>query len=68
MRKKEKKITVEESNPRSGAAGPDDNLLVHWHTFFERENASGHQSFQEWLGLPEERKEQVRARKGESRK
>ena len=68
MEKKERKLTVEELSSRFRALGVDDNLMGHWHTLFERENPSGHESFSEWLGLPEERIAQVRAKSDESKK
>jgi hypothetical protein len=68
MEKKERRQTVEEWSSRFRALGVDDNLMGHWHTLFERENPSGHESFQEWLGLPEERLAQVRAKSDESKK
>lgn len=68
MEKKERKLTVEELSSRFRALGVDDNLMGHWHTLFERENPSGHESFLEWLGLPEERIAQVRAKSDESKK
>jgi len=58
----EKKVTVEEWTRRLRAIGLDDNAMGHWHTLFERENPSGHQDFLEWLGLPEERIVQIRAK------
>jgi hypothetical protein len=68
MEKKEKRITSEEWASRFQALGVDDQLMGHWHTLFERENPSGHESFQEWLGLPEERVALVRSKTGESKK
>lgn len=68
MTEQRKKGTAEERNSRFRALGVDDNLLGHWHTLFERENPSGHESFQEWLGLPEERTAQVRSKSAESKK
>jgi len=68
MEKKEGKVTVEEWSSRFRALGLDDEMMGHWHTLFERENPTGHQSFLEWLGLPEERIAQVRAKSAESKK
>ncbi|HJV36816.1 hypothetical protein [Geomonas sp.] len=68
MEKKERKVTVEEWTSRFRALGLDDEMMGHWHTLFERENPSGHQSFLEWLGLPEERIAQVRAKSTEAKK
>jgi len=58
----EKKINAEEWTARFRAVGFDDDAQGHWHSLFERENPSGHQSFLEWLGLPEERIVQIRDR------
>jgi len=55
-----KKITVEEWTDRFRAVGLDDDAMGRWHSLFERENPTGHQSFLEWLGLPEERIVQIR--------
>lgn len=68
MKEIKKKVTAEEWNSRFRAIGVDDSMIGHWHTLFERENPSGHQSFLEWLGLPEERIAQVRSKSAESRK
>jgi len=68
MERKEKKVAAEEWTSRFGAVGIDDDLLGHWHTLFERENPSGYESFQEWLGLPEERMAMVRPKTEESKK
>lgn len=63
-----KKMTIEEWNSRFRALGVDDNLIGHWHTLFERENPSGYETFQEWLGLPEERIDLVHSKSTESKK
>ena len=68
MTQRPTKVTIEEWSSRFRALGVDDNLMGHWHTLFERENPSGHQSFLEWLGLPEERIAQVRAKSAESKR
>jgi hypothetical protein len=68
MEKRERKGTMEEWSSRFRALGVDDNLMGHWHTIFERENPSGHESFGEWLGLPEERVAQVGAKSDESKR
>ncbi|ACH37131.1 MULTISPECIES: MerR family transcriptional regulator [Citrifermentans] len=65
---KKQKVTVEEWTSRFRAIGLDDEQMGHWHTLFERENPSGHQSFLEWLGLPEERIALVRSKSAESKK
>ena len=58
----EKKMTLEEWTRRCRALGLDDDDMGHCHTIFERENPSGHQGFQEWLGLPEEHSVRLRAK------
>ena len=68
MDKKERKVTVEEWNTRFRAVGLDDDMMGHWHTLFERENPSGYQSFQEWVGLPEERIAHVHGKLPESKR
>jgi len=35
--------------------GLDDATMRRWHELFEERYPEGHQSFLEWLGLPEER-------------
>ena len=57
-----KKMTLEEWIKRCRELGLDDDDMGHWHTLFERENPSGHESFQEWLGLPEEHIDRQRAK------
>lgn len=68
MGKNEKRFSAEEWSSRFRAMGVDENLMGHWHTVFERENPSGYESFQEWLGLPEERDAQVRGKTDESKR
>lgn len=67
MEKKDKRM-VEEWSSRYRPLGLDENLMGHWHTIFERENPSGYESFYQWLGLPEERLDMVRAKSDESKK
>lgn len=55
-------VTVEEWVGRFRAIGLDDAAMEKWHQLFERENPDGHQSFLEWLGLPEERIAAIRGR------
>jgi hypothetical protein len=68
MGKKDIKASAEERSSRFRAVGADDDTMGHWHTLFERENPSGHESFQEWLGLPEERVALVRSKSADSKK
>lgn len=56
-------VTVEEWVQRFRAIGLDDAAMVKWHRLFEEENPAGHQSFLEWLGLPEERIASIRSGK-----
>lgn len=53
-------VTVEEWVARFRAIGLDEGAMQRWHRLFEQENPQGHQSFLEWLGLPEERIAQIR--------
>ncbi len=55
-------VTVEEWVARFRAIGLDNAAMERWHTLFERENPSGHQSFLEWLGLPDEKIKDIRAK------
>ncbi|HEY6837281.1 MAG TPA: hypothetical protein VI389_00925 [Geobacteraceae bacterium] len=57
-------VTVEEWVKRFRAIGLDDKAMKRWHELFEEENPEGHQSFLEWLGLPAERIDHIRSRKG----
>lgn len=54
------KVTVEEWTARFRAIGMDDAAMERWHRLFEQENPQGHESFLEWLGLPQERVEAIR--------
>lgn len=54
------KVSVDEWVKRFRAVGLDDAAMKRWHELFERENPDGHQSFLEWLGLPNERIAQIR--------
>jgi hypothetical protein len=55
-------VSVEEWVNRFKAIGLDEATMAQWHTLFEQENPAGHQSFLEWLGLPEEKITEIRAR------
>lgn len=54
------KVTVDEWTGRFRAVGLDDAAMRKWHGLFEKENPAGHQSFLEWLGLPEEKIKEIR--------
>lgn len=56
------KVTVNEWVERFRAIGLDEATMMTWHRLFERENPEGHQSFLEWLGLPDERIAEIRQR------
>jgi hypothetical protein len=43
------------------AIGLDDGAMHRWHQEFERRAPSGHQSFLEWLQIPAEEIERIRA-------
>ncbi len=58
----ERKVTVDEWVMRFRAIGLDDAAMQNWHRLFERENPDGHQSFLEWLGLPDEKIKEIRRR------
>lgn len=53
-------VTVEEWVARFRAIGLDEAAMEKWHRLFEQENPAGHRSFLEWLGLPQDRVEQIR--------
>ena len=44
------------------AIGLDDDTMHRWHREFETRYPAGHQSFLEWLGLPPQRIEGIRAK------
>lgn len=54
------KVTVDEWVARFRAIGLDEAAMRKWHKLFEKENPAGHQSFLEWLGLPEEKITEIR--------
>jgi hypothetical protein len=54
------KVSVGEWVKRFRDIGLDDAAMKRWHRLFETENPEGHQAFLEWLGLPEEKIEQIR--------
>jgi hypothetical protein len=56
------RVTVEEWVQRFRAIGLDDAAMEKWHRLFELENPEGHQSFLEWLGLPEDRITAIRSK------
>ncbi|GAM10373.1 hypothetical protein OR1_02662 [Geobacter sp. OR-1] len=55
-------VTVEEWVKRFRDIGLNDDAMQKWHRLFEQENPNGHQSFLEWLGLPEEKVTAIRAK------
>ena len=54
------KVTIHEWVKRFQAIGLDEASMQNWHRMFEKENAEGHQSFLEWLGLPTEKIKEIR--------
>lgn len=55
-------VTVEEWVARFKAIGLDQATMEKWHRLFEQENPVGHQSFLEWLGLPDNRIVEIRTK------
>ena len=53
-------VSVEQWVEMFRAIGLDDAAMHKWHAEFERRHPQGHQSFLEWLGLPEDRIAKVR--------
>ncbi len=56
------KVSVEEWVARFKAIGLDQAAMEKWHRLFEQENPAGHQSFLEWLGLPKDKIDEIRAK------
>lgn len=56
------KVTVEEWVERFRAIGLNDAAMDTWHCLFEQGNPEGHQSFLEWLGLPDETIKSIRSK------
>jgi hypothetical protein len=42
--------------------GLDDETMIEWHQKFETRHPDGHQSFLEWLGIPEKEISLIRAK------
>ncbi len=57
-----RKVTAEEWVKRFQMIGLDETAMQNWHRLFEAENPEGHQSFLEWLGLPEGKIAEIRQR------
>ena len=55
-------INVEQWVELFRAIGLDEETMKKWHGLFEERYPDGHQSFLEWLGLPQERIEEIRER------
>ena len=55
-------VTVEEWVARFKAIGLDQAAMEQWHRLFEQQNPAGHQSFLEWLGLPENKIVEIRTK------
>jgi hypothetical protein len=58
----QKKVSVEEWVALFRDVGLDDADMKKWHHLFESRHPEGHQSFLEWLGLPEEKINSIRAK------
>ena len=41
--------------------GLDDETMIKWHQLFEARHPQGHQSFLEWLTIPQEEISRIRA-------
>lgn len=41
--------------------GLDESKMQQWHSVFEKRHPDGHQHFLEWLGLPDEKVDAIRA-------
>ena len=42
-------------------AGVDTEMSMRWHRLFEARHPDGHQGFLEWLGIPAQEIEEIRA-------
>jgi len=60
MPNKQDNLSVEQWVEVFRAIGLSEAQMNHWHAEFENRYPAGHQSFLEWLNLPEERIEEVR--------
>lgn len=54
------KVTVEEWVTLFREAGMDEVQMKKWHHLFEIRHPDAHQSFLEWLGLPEQKIDRIR--------
>jgi hypothetical protein len=55
-------VTVDQWVDMFRAIGLDDEAMRRWHVEFESRHPEGHRSFLEWLGLPEEKVDEIRRR------
>jgi hypothetical protein len=56
-----KQVTVDEWTAMFREIGLDHAKMEQWHKVFEARHPAGHQSFLEWLGLPPNDVERIRA-------
>ena len=61
----EARVTVDQWVEMFRAIGLEDAEMHKWHAEFERRHPRGHQSFLEWLGLPEDRIDEIRRKSAE---
>jgi hypothetical protein len=54
-------VTVNEWIALFREIGLDDETMKKWHKLFETRHPEGHRSFLEWLGLPAQEIERIRA-------
>ena len=55
-------VTVKEWVSMFEEIGLDEATMMQWHRVFETRHPQAHQGFLEWLGLPAERIEEIRAK------
>ena len=56
-----KQVSVNEWTAMFREIGLDHAQMEQWHKLFESRHPAGHQSFLEWLGLPPEEVDRIRA-------
>jgi len=54
-------VTVQQWVSMFRTVGLDDDRMHRWHQEFENRHPGGHQSFLEWLQLPQERIAEIRS-------
>jgi hypothetical protein len=58
----QKQVTVKEWVSMFCEIGLDEPTMMKWHRIFELRYPEGHESFLEWLGLPPDEREAIRAK------